>query len=279
MPSNVISNIIRSSPIATDAYHPSPTSTLVDMPQPTTPLSSAQQPNNNEPTHTEPTNTDASQPNNNEPNNTKPATPPTPTISNSQPQPTQNVNLNPVLVHPMYLADDTLSRYKALLVANGSTQLEGVDVDETFSPVVKSGTIQTVLSLATSRHRHVHHIDVKNAFINDDLSETTLSRSSVETEYRDVANAVAETYWLRNLLRELHTLLSPATLVYCDNVNAVYLSVNPVQHQRTKHIEIDIHFVRDLVVAGEVRVLHVISMRIFSLKACLRLCLKNFVPF
>ncbi|GJZ31404.1 ribonuclease H-like domain-containing protein [Tanacetum coccineum] len=245
-PSNVISNIIRSSPIATDAYHPSPTSTLVDMPQPTT-------------------NTDASQPNNNEPNNTKPATPPTPTISNSQPQPTQNVNLNPVLVHPMYLADDTLSRYKALFIANGSTQLEGVDVDETFSLVVKPGTIQTVLSLATSRHWHVHHIDVKNAFLNDDLSETsskrqpTLSRSSAETEYRGVANAVAETCWLRNLLRELHTLLSPATLVYCDNVNAVYLSVNPVQHQRTKHIEIDIHFVRDLVVAGQVRVLYVLS--------------------
>ncbi|GKB42738.1 ribonuclease H-like domain-containing protein [Tanacetum coccineum] len=46
-----------------------------------------------------------------------------------------------------YLAEGTLSRYKARLVANGSTQLEGDDVDETFSPVVKSGTIRTVLSL------------------------------------------------------------------------------------------------------------------------------------
>ncbi|GKE88094.1 ribonuclease H-like domain-containing protein [Tanacetum coccineum] len=86
-----------------------------------------------------------------------------------------------------------------------------------------------------------------------------LSRSSAEAEYQGVANAVAETCWLRNLLRELHTSLSTATFVYCDNVSAVYLSSNPVQHQRTKHIEIDIHFVRDLVAAGHIRVLHVPS--------------------
>nr|GFB90490.1 NBS-containing resistance-like protein [Tanacetum cinerariifolium] len=85
----------------------------------------------------------------------------------------------------------------------------------------------------------------------------TISRSSAEAEYRDVANVVAETAWLRNLLRELHSPLSTTTLVYCDNVSAVYLSANPVQHQRTKHIEIDIHFVRDMV--GHIRVLHVPS--------------------
>nr|GEY16170.1 ribonuclease H-like domain-containing protein [Tanacetum cinerariifolium] len=87
----------------------------------------------------------------------------------------------------------------------------------------------------------------------------TISRSSAEAEYWGVANVVAETAWIRNLLRELHSSLSTATLVYCDNVSVVYMSVNPVQHQRTKHIEIDIHFVRDMVTAGHVRVLHVPS--------------------
>ncbi|GJW42942.1 ribonuclease H-like domain-containing protein [Tanacetum coccineum] len=86
-----------------------------------------------------------------------------------------------------------------------------------------------------------------------------ISRSSAEVEYRGVANVFSETAWIRNLLRELHSPLSTATLVYCDNVSAVYMSVNPVQHQRTKHIEIDIHFVRDMVTAGHVRVLHVPS--------------------
>ncbi|GJU71854.1 ribonuclease H-like domain-containing protein [Tanacetum coccineum] len=94
--------------------------------------------------------------------------------------------------------------------------------------------------------------------------QPTLSRSSAEAEYRGVANVVAETCWLRNLLHEMHTPLSSVTLVYCDNVSAIYLSCNPVQHQRTKHIEIDIHFVRDLVAAGQVRVLHVPSRYQFA---------------
>ncbi|GJV04777.1 ribonuclease H-like domain-containing protein [Tanacetum coccineum] len=87
----------------------------------------------------------------------------------------------------------------------------------------------------------------------------TVSRSSAEAEYRGVANVVAETAWLRNLLLELHMPLSSATLVYCDNISAIYLTVSPVQHQRTKHIKIDIHFVRDMVARGHVRVLHVPS--------------------
>ncbi|GJU95857.1 ribonuclease H-like domain-containing protein [Tanacetum coccineum] len=66
-----------------------------------------------------------------------------------------------------YLVYGTLSRYKACLVANGSTQLEGIDVDEAFSPIVKSGTIRIVISLATSRHWPVHQLDVKNAFLHE----------------------------------------------------------------------------------------------------------------
>ncbi|GJR92323.1 ribonuclease H-like domain-containing protein [Tanacetum coccineum] len=315
-------------------------------------------------------------------------------------------------------ADGTLSRYKARLVANGSSQQLGVDFDETFSPVVKPATIRTVLSLVVSRKWSIHQLDVKNAFLNNDLSETVYmhqppgfvdarqgsqvaylllyvddiiltafsttllqqlidslhrefdmtdlgalnyflgisivphstglflshrkyalqllerahmvncnpsripvdtesklgpngvsvqdptmyqslaggfsisrlhgtldlglhlyaffttslvgytdanwagcssTRRSTSAEYRGVANVVAETAWLRNLLRELHSPLSTATLVYCDNVSAVYMSANSVQHQRTKHIKIDIHFVRDMVTAGQVRVLHVPS--------------------
>nr|GEY81889.1 ribonuclease H-like domain-containing protein [Tanacetum cinerariifolium] len=58
----------------------------------------------------------------------------------------------------------------------------------------------------------------------------TISRSSAEAVYHGVANVVAETAWLRYLLYELHSPLSAATLVYCDNVSAVYMSANPVQN-------------------------------------------------
>ncbi|XP_057522449.1 uncharacterized mitochondrial protein AtMg00810-like [Amaranthus tricolor] len=89
--------------------------------------------------------------------------------------------------------------------------------------------------------------------------QPTLSRSSTEAEYRGVANVVSESSWIRNLLLELHCPVRKATMVYCDNISAIYLSGNPVQHQRTKHIEMDIHFVREKVARGEVRVRHVPS--------------------
>ncbi|GJV14785.1 ribonuclease H-like domain-containing protein [Tanacetum coccineum] len=254
-------------------------------------------------------------------------------------------------------ADRTLSRYKACLVANDSSQQLGVDFDETFSPVVKPATIHMVLSLALSRKWPIHKLDVKNAFLKRSLyvlkqaprawfqrfaellqhiihslhnefdmtdlgalnyflgistdrnsiglflsqkkyalqllerahmvycipsrtpvdtesklgsegipvQDPTLyrnlaggytylgiclrdcglwlqlytsaptsivgytdadwaahpSHSSAEAEYRSVASVVVETAWLRNLLRELHSPILIATLVYCDNVRVL----------------------------------------------------------
>jgi len=87
--------------------------------------------------------------------------------------------------------------------------------------------------------------------------QNTISRSSAEAKYRAIANAVAKASWLRQLLQELHPPppLRRATLVYCDNISVVYMSSNLV-HQRTKHIEIDLHFVRERVLIGDLRVLH-----------------------
>lgn len=87
--------------------------------------------------------------------------------------------------------------------------------------------------------------------------QPTVSRSSAEAEHRGVANAAAECCWLRNLLWELHIRVDKVTVIYCHNVLAVYLSENPVHHRQTKHVELDIHFVRERVALGQFRILQI----------------------
>jgi hypothetical protein len=89
--------------------------------------------------------------------------------------------------------------------------------------------------------------------------QPTLSRSNAESKYRGVANVVFESCWLRNLLLELHCPIHKATMVYCYNVSSIYLSGNPIQHQRTKRIEIDIRFVHEKLARGQAHILHVPS--------------------
>jgi hypothetical protein len=68
---------------------------------------------------------------------------------------------------------------------------------------------------------------------------------------------MAEATWLRQLLHELQSPHSRCILVYCDNISAVYLSTNFVQHQHIKHVEINLYFIRERVAISQVHVLHV----------------------
>jgi hypothetical protein len=86
-----------------------------------------------------------------------------------------------------------------------------------------------------------------------------LSRSSTESEYKSLANATAELIWVQALLGELGIRLSQKPCLWCDNVRATYLSANPVFHARTKHIEINFHFVRERVAAKKLKIKFVSS--------------------
>jgi hypothetical protein len=77
--------------------------------------------------------------------------------------------------------------------------------------------------------------------------QPTVSRSSTEAEYKALANGAAEAIWISSLLKQLGVTQRRAPVLWCDNLGATYLMANPVFHARTKHIEIDFHFVRERV--------------------------------
>jgi hypothetical protein len=79
-----------------------------------------------------------------------------------------------------------------------------------------------------------------------------VSRSSTEAEYRALAITTAEMFWLRMLLKDIHVFLSTTPTIWCDNVSALALASNRIYHARTKHIEVDYHFVREKVLNQDV---------------------------
>jgi len=87
--------------------------------------------------------------------------------------------------------------------------------------------------------------------------QRTVARSSTEAEYKSLADGAADVVWLRNLLCELGYTKLPPPILWCDNLGATYMAANPVFHARTKHVEVDFHFVRDLVKKGDLSVQYV----------------------
>ena len=73
--------------------------------------------------------------------------------------------------------------------------------------------------------------------------QTYVARSSTEVEYRALADITSELLWLRWLLKDLGVSTFSATPLYCDNQSAIHISHNDVFHERTKHIEINCHFI------------------------------------
>jgi hypothetical protein len=84
--------------------------------------------------------------------------------------------------------------------------------------------------------------------------QPTISRSSTEAEYKAVANATLEVIWIQVLLCELGISQPRPPSLWCDNIGATYLSANPIFHRRTKHVEVDYHFVRERVASRQLEV-------------------------
>ncbi|CAH9120171.1 unnamed protein product [Cuscuta epithymum] len=82
--------------------------------------------------------------------------------------------------------------------------------------------------------------------------QDVVARSSAEAEYRAMALVTCEILWLKHLLQELkYGNTKPAQLM-CDNQAAMHIASNPVYHERTKHIEVDCHFIREKITSGHI---------------------------
>ncbi|PKU87871.1 Retrovirus-related Pol polyprotein from transposon TNT 1-94 [Dendrobium catenatum] len=89
--------------------------------------------------------------------------------------------------------------------------------------------------------------------------QVTVAKSSTEVEYRALSAATSDVLWIRRLAEELQLHQPSPTNIYCDNLSAIAIAKNPVFHARTKHIEIDFHFIRQQIANGSISIQHIPS--------------------
>jgi len=89
--------------------------------------------------------------------------------------------------------------------------------------------------------------------------QSTVSRSSTEAEYRSLAYLMCELQWIQYILCDLHLSIPTPYVTFCDNSSEIQIAKNPTFHERTKHVEIDCHLIRQKILDGLIHLLHVPS--------------------
>ena len=84
--------------------------------------------------------------------------------------------------------------------------------------------------------------------------QNDVAQASAEPEYRAIASTTCELMWIKQLLQELKFCEVQQMLLYCDNQAMLHIASNPVFHERTNHIEVDCHFVREKLMAEEISI-------------------------
>ena len=152
-----------------------------------------------------------------------------------------------------YKANGEVERFKARLVAKGYNQQEGLDYQETFSPVVKMVTVRTVLTLAASKGWDVQQMDVYNAFLQGDLVEEVYMQipqgfSHLHAGNQPVCKLLKSLYGLKQASRQWNVKLSQALLV--AGFQQIHLDYSLLIKKSNEGILIVLIYVDDLLVTG-----------------------------
>lgn len=87
--------------------------------------------------------------------------------------------------------------------------------------------------------------------------QVIVAKSNTESEYRALSSTSSELSWLQSLLSELNVVKLPTLVLWCDNQSAGDLACNPIFHSRSKHIELDVHYIRDKVLRKELEIRYI----------------------
>nr|GEU61164.1 retrovirus-related Pol polyprotein from transposon TNT 1-94 [Tanacetum cinerariifolium] len=175
---------------------------------------------------------------------------------------------------------NTVIRDKARLIAKGYSQQKGIDFEESFAPVARLEAVWLFIAYAAYKSFLVYQMDVKTTFLNGPLKEELYvsqpdgfvdphhpdkvvikearlaSMSLVEAEYVSLSTCCTQVLWLRTQLVDygFHSNKIP---MYCDSKATIAISYHPVQHSRTKHIDVRYHFIKEQVKKGIVKLFFV----------------------
>ncbi|GKC27431.1 ribonuclease H-like domain-containing protein, partial [Tanacetum coccineum] len=125
--------------------------------------------------------------------------------------------------------------------------------------------LKSHLKIAFKILRCLKSCPVTGVFLNDSLvswkskKQNTLSKSSTEAKYRALASVTSEVIWILKILKDLNINNILPVNLHCDSNSAIKIAVNPVFHERTTHLEIDLHFVREFFLKGVVKTIKVKS--------------------
>eukprot|EP00253_Pinus_taeda_P025649 PITA_25649 len=160
-----------------------------------------------------------------------------------------------------YATDGSVEKYKTKFVAKGYAQKEGIDYEKTFAPVARSKDIRLsgftdadwARSLVDWKSTSRYYFNIGSRMTSwCSRKQKSVALSSAEAEYMAASTASCQAMWLRKLLVNLFRRNMEATGIMCDNKSCIKLSENLVFHDRSKHIDIRCHFVKDCVQRGAV---------------------------